>query len=178
MWIKKVIEATQEIATYFQTEKIVLLTESDLKVHLSNKIREKFDDNITVNTESPWHDTYETNSIYYIDITAFDREKLNLANNSNTNRKGYRYDDDALAIELKYFRYEVDINRISEDFSKMRLLIKAPKNECFIIAAANTPELYNSAKIFMENQINQYRNEFDKRVKVFLFDKKNFEEIK
>lgn len=178
MWTTQVIESTKEIAESFKRGQLILLTESDLKTSLSNKISEKLSDNITVNTESPWYDTYETNSTYFVDITAFDRDKLKITYDPSTNRKGYKYDDEALAIELKYFRYKADIEEIAGDFSKMRLLIKAPKNDCFIIASARTTELFDSAKIFMENQMNTYRNEYSDRVKVYLFDTEKIIEIK
>ena len=178
MWTTQVIEATNEIAKHFKAGQLILLTESDLKTSLSNKIREKLNDNITVNTESPWYDTYETNSTFFIDITAFDKDKLKVTYDSTTNRKGYKYDDEALAIELKYFRYKADIEEIAGDFRKMRLLIKAPKNDCFIIATARTTELFDTAKIFMENQMKTYRTEYNDRVKVYLFDTEKIVEIK
>lgn len=177
MWTTKTIEATKEIAESYKVGKIVLLTESDLKTSLSNKIKEKVADNITVNTESPWYDTYETNSTYYIDITAFDKDKLKLTYDSTTNRKGYKYDDEALVIELKYFRHNDDIKGIAGDFSKMKLLIKTPKNDCFIIAAARTTELFETAKIFMESQMEIYRVEYNNKVKVYLFNTEELIEI-
>jgi hypothetical protein len=177
MWTTKVIEATNEIADDFKTGELIFLTESDLKTSLSNKLRGKVTSNITVNTESPWYDTYETNSTYYIDITAFDKDKLKITYDATTNRKGYKYDDEALAIELKYFRHNDDVKEIAGDFKKMRLLIKAPKNDCFIIATARTKELFESAKIFMESQMKIYRNEYNSRVKVFLFDTEKIIEI-
>lgn len=168
MWTNQVIEAIKEIANEYQKKKLILLTESDFKTSLSNRIREKVSSNITVNTESPWYDTYETNSTYYIDITAFDRKKLNLTYDPTTNRKGYKYEEEALVIELKYFRYNEDINEIAADFNKMYLLVKAPKNECFIIALARTLEQFEMATVYMENQLNIYRTEYSNRVKVYL----------
>ncbi len=61
MYTNKVILATNEIADLFISKSITFLTESDFKVAFSNKIKEKFDGNITVNTESPWYDTYTRN---------------------------------------------------------------------------------------------------------------------
>jgi hypothetical protein len=177
MWTNKAIDSIKEIADSYIAGKIILLTESDLKSLLSNKIREKVTDNIIVNTESPWYDTYETNSTYFIDIRAFDKNKLNIRYDSNTNRKGYKYDDEALALELKYFRYNQDIGKIAKDFDKMRLLIKAPKNDCFIIAAARSKELFASAKIFMESQMEIHRVEYNNRVKVYLFGTEELIEI-
>lgn len=177
MWTNQVIEAINEVVIDFQNGQITLLTESDLKTSLANKIKEKLSSNITVNTESPWYDTYETNSTYYIDITAFDRDKLKITYDPTLNRKGYKYDDEALAIELKYFRYTQDIEEISRDFSKMRLLIKAPKNDCFVIAGARTNEIFSQAKAFMENQMSIYRAECGNRVKVYLFDTNELIEI-
>lgn len=178
MWTSKVIEATKEIASSFQAKQLILLTESDLKTTLANRIKEKLSENISVNTESPWYDTYETNSTYFIDITAFDKNKLKVTYDASTNRKGYKYDDEALAIELKYFRYKEDIEEIAKDFSKMRLLIKAPKNDCFIIASSRTTELFDAAKVYMENQMNDCRTEFNDRVKVYLFGPESTIEIK
>lgn len=178
MWTSKVIEATQELASSFQSKELILLTESDLKTTLANRIKEKLSENISVNTESPWYDTYETNSTYFIDITAFDKDKLKVTYDAATNRKGYKYDDEALVIELKYFRYKEDIEEIAKDFSKMRLLIKAPKNDCFIIASARTTELFDAAKVYMENQMDDYRAEFNDRVIVYLFGPEFTIEIK
>jgi hypothetical protein len=178
MWTNKVKEATYEIAEVFQAKQLILLTESDLKTSLANKIKEKLSDNISINTESPWYDTYETNSTYFIDITAFDKDKLKVTYDPTTNRKGYKYDDEALAIELKYFRYKSDIEEIAKDFSKIRLLIKAPKNNCFIIASSRTTELFDAAKIYMESQMNDFRSEFNDRVKVYLFGPEKTIEIK
>lgn len=177
MWVSKVIEATNEIAESFRTREIVLLTESDLKTSLSNKIKKKFTGSITVNTESPWYESPDSSSPYYIDITAYDRDKLQVTYDPSTRRKGYKYDDEALAIELKYFRHIEDIQEIAGDFKKMQLLIKAPKNDCFIIAAARTKELFEAAQLFMQRQMNDYRNEYNSRVKVYLFGTEEFVEI-
>lgn len=178
MWKTQVIEATKEIADSFQSGQLILLTESDLKTTLSNKLRERLNENITVNTESPWYDTYETNSTYCIDITAFDKDKLKLNYDPTTHRKGYSYNDTALVIELKYFRYKTDIKAIAGDFSKMVLLTKAPKNDCYIIASARTEELFKAAKIFIENQMETYRTQYNNRLKVYLFSPENLIEIK
>ncbi|MEX0662954.1 MAG: hypothetical protein WEA58_02120 [Balneolaceae bacterium] len=168
MFTDKVIEATNEVAELFISKTAIFLTESDFKVAMSNKIREKFDKNITVNTESPWYDNYITNKTYFVDITAFDQNKLQITYDPTLNRKGYKYDDEALAVELKYFRFERDINEVSKDFDKTRLLIKSPKNECFIIASARTIEIFDKANDFMQSQLNLYEEEFKGRIKVFL----------
>jgi len=178
MWITQVIESIKEIAENLKSGQITLLTESDLKTSLSNKIQSKLADNITVNTESPWYDTYETNSTYFVDITAFDRDKLKITYDRETNRKGYKYEDEALAIELKYFRHNDDVQKIAEDFNKMRLLIKAPKNDCFIIACARTNTLFETAKQFMQNQMDIHKRNYSDRVKVFLFSLEQIVEIK
>jgi len=179
MYSKSVIESIKEISEKYINNKITILTESDFKVLLTNQIRGKFSNNITVNTESPWYDTYESNKTYYVDITAFDQLKLQITYNPKLNRKGYKYEDEALAIELKYFRYKEDIKEIAKDFSKTRLLIKAPKNECFIIALARNIEIFDESKIFMEKQMIKYRNEFTKRgVLVYLIGPEKIIEIK
>ncbi|MGN0001909.1 MAG: hypothetical protein ACI35V_00615 [Sphingobacterium composti] len=177
MFLNKVDEATRKIADSFKTGELILLTESDLKTSLSNTIREILSNNYTVNTESPWYDTYETQSTYFIDITAFDKHKLTIKYDSTTHRKGYKYDDEALVIELKYFRYKSDIEEIASDFSKMRLLTMAPKNDCYIIAAARTKELFETAKKFMQNQLNIYRGQYNNKVKVYLFNTEDIMEI-
>lgn len=105
---------------------------------------------------------------YFVDITAFDQNKLQVTYDPRLNRKGYKYDDEALAVELKYFRYKEDIPEISKDFAKVKLLIRAPKNECFIIAAARTEDIFMEAKEFMDKQVAVYRSEFESRVVVFL----------
>jgi hypothetical protein len=178
MFFEKVIESVNEIATKYSKQEVTFLTESDFKVHLSNTIGNKFGNNITVNTESPWYDTYVTNKTYYIDITAFDRNKLQVTYDPNLNRKGYKYDDEALAVELKYFRHKDDINEIIKDFDKCNLLVKAPKNECFIIAMARTEELSIEASKVMETQMEKYRNEYRDRVKVYLISPSELTEIK
>lgn len=169
MFTNKVIEATQEIANSFKNEEIIFLTESDFKTALSNNIKSKFKNNITINTESPWYDTYVTNNTYFIDITAFNKDKLQITYDPNLNRKGYKYEDEALAMELKYFRYNADIAEIAKDFYKVSLLLNAPKNECFIVAGARTSEIFEQAKIFMETQLNIYRTEYSGKVKIYLF---------
>ena len=179
MWTKQVIKAIKEVAKRFQEEQLIFLTESDLKANLSSEIeRELCNSNITVNTESPWYDIYETNSTYYIDITIFDRSKLQIKYDETTYRKGYKYEDEALAIELKYFRHNDDIPKIINDFNKARLLIKAPKNNCFIIACARTEELSKAAELFMQSQMDKFREEYYARVKIFLINPKEIIEIK
>ena len=177
MYTEKVILATNEVADLFISKVITFLTESDFKVAFSNKIKEKFDANITVNTETPWYDTYETHKTYYVDITAFDQNKLQITYDPELNRKGYKYEDEALAVELKYFRYESDINEISKDFKKISLLINAPKNECFIIASARTKDIYKNAKEYMNWQMDLYRKEYKDRVKIYLIGPEEMIEI-
>jgi hypothetical protein len=177
MWTNQVITATQELAGNFHNKKITILTESDLKTYLVAKIREKVDPNVTVNTETPWYDIYTTNQTYYIDITAFDNDKLEIIYDPATNRKGYKYEDEAIAVELKYFRYVADLEGISGDFKKMNLLTKMPKNDCFIIALARTKDLFDAAKKFMEDQMSKYRIEYNGKVRVYLFDPESLVEI-
>lgn len=169
MFTDKAIQSIVEIAENFQNEKIILLNESDLESLLSNRIRNKFDSNISVNTQSPWYDEYVTHRKYIVDITAYDKNKLYLAYIPELKKKGYKYDDEALAIELKYFRYKEDIKEISGDFKKMTLLSKAPKNECFIIAGARTQEIFEQAEIYMKSQLEIFQEEFGGKVKIYLF---------
>lgn len=178
MYTEQVKEATNEIFTKYIKNEIIFLTESDFKVALTYQIRDKFGKDVTINTESPWYDTYETNKIYYVDITAFDSNKLQLTYDPQLNRKGYKYKDEALVIELKYFRYTDDVKEIEKDFGKTRLLIKAPKNECFIIAVARTTEIFDEAKTFMDNQMNMYRSEYGNRVVVYLMGPEKIIELK
>jgi len=177
MYTKKAILATKEVANLFISNKLKFLTESDFKVSLSNKLKEKFDENITVNTESPWYDTYETQKSYFVDVTAYDENKLQITYDPKLNRKGYKYEDEALAVELKYFRYESDISEISKDFEKTRLLIKAPKNECFIIAFARTEEIFKNATDYMNCQLDLYREKYSNRVKIFLIGPEEITEL-
>lgn len=168
MFEKNVKTATQEVAEKFQNQEIIFLTESDLKTALCNSLRNIIHSDFSVNTESPWYDTIN-NDTYYIDITAYNKKKFQLTYLDEFSRKGYKYDDEALTIELKYFRYVSDIQSIIGDFHKTSLLIKSPKNECFIIAGARTTEIFNFAKTFMVNQFEHYRTEYNSRVKIFLF---------
>lgn len=169
MYSKETVESIEQIAKDFKEKKIVFLNESDLESSLSNSIRSKFSTNISVNTQTPWYDENVANCNYIIDITAFDKNKLYLSYNSDLNRKGYKYDDEALSIELKYFRYVSDIAEISRDFEKMSLLVKAPKNECFIVAGARNSEIFEFAKTFMKNQFEHYKDDYQKNVKIYLF---------
>lgn len=177
MWISETVKAINEIADQFRLGQLILLTESDLKTSLANQIRQEVPKNVTVNTESPWYDTYNTKSVFYIDISAFDSDKLQLTYDTTTKRKGYKYDDEALVIELKYFRYEEDIQSILGDFEKMKSLIKAPKNYCFIIAAARTEEIFKNAQQFMKNQMLLNKIEYGDKLKVLLFGDKKMIEI-
>lgn len=169
MLVSEVNSAIMKVAEEYKNDIKLLLTESDLKTSLVGEIKSRVTDSIAVNTESPWYDTYETMRTYFIDITAFDKNKLQLTYDSDTKRKGYRYDDEAIAIELKFFRYRDDIQEIETDFVKMRLLTKAPNNDCFIVAAARTKEIFETAKTFMQEQMELYRLEYDNRVSVYLF---------
>lgn len=177
MWLSETIKATHEIANQFRLGHLILLNESDLKISLANQIKKELPEKITINTESPWYDTYNTKSVFYIDITAFDSDKLQLTYDTTTKRKGYKYDDEALVIELKYFRYEEDIQSILGDFEKMKSLIKAPKNYCFIIAAARTEEIFKNAQQFMKDQMLLNKLEYSDQLKVFLFGNKKMVEI-
>ena len=169
-WVKLVDEAIQVCAGEIKDGNLVVLTESDFKVLLSTKIKQLLKltyPNLTVNTESPWYDE-DTYQKQYIDITVFDQTLLNLSYSSELNRKGYRYDDEAVAIELKYFRYENDIREIEKDFQKTRLLLKSTKNFCYIIALSRTKQILSRAKVDMENWTVQYRLNFSDKVKVYL----------
>lgn len=169
MFKSEILSSIEDVKNKFQSGQLVFLTESDLKIHLVAAISNKIPKNFTINTESPWYDTYETHATYFIDITAFDQNKLQITYDSTTKRKGYKYEEEALAIELKYFRHSDDIPKIADDFFKMSLLIKAPKNDCYIVAAARTPELYNTSKAFMYKQMENYREQYKKRVTLVLF---------
>jgi hypothetical protein len=168
MFTESVLKATKEVAANFISGKVIFLTESDFKTALSSSLTANLEANMTVNTESPWYDTYTTNSTYYIDITAYITDKLQITYDPTLNRKGYKYEDEALAVELKYFRYVSDIQGIADDFHKVSLLIKNPKNECFIVAAARTNEIFNLSKTFINNQFEYYRVEYNSKVKIIL----------
>jgi hypothetical protein len=177
MWIKEFTESISELSAKFANAELILLTESDLKGELSAIFREKVASNVTVNTESPWYDTYETNSTYYVDITAYDRDKLQITYDPQLNRKGYKYEDEAIAAELKYFRHRADITEVASDFNKMRLFLNAPKNYCFIVAGARTKQLFEEAKIFMQQQAQEYQPHFKERVWIYLFGPDELTEI-
>lgn len=177
MWKAKIKKSLKQTYTMIKSGDLIILTESDLKTALANELRKSSVANITINTESPWYDTYITKKSYHIDITAFNSDKLQITYDPSTKRKGYRYDAEALAVELKYFRYTSDISEIKGDYKKMSLLINAPKNECYIIAGARTEELFNEAEILMKTQMNEYRDQYRKLVKVYLFGPTKLKEI-
>ncbi|GEM_PF-2149640 len=177
MCTNEAIQSTYEIANQFRLDQLILLTESDLKISLASQIRKKVKKNITVNTESPWYNTYNANSVFFIDITAFDSNKLQLKYDSTTNRKGYKYDDEALVIELKFFKYHDDIPTVINDFNKMEFLTKADKNNCFIITAARTAELFEMAEKFMRERMQINRLKYNSRLRVYLFGPEKIVEI-
>ena len=179
MFTENTILAVEEVAQKFRNNEIIFLTESDFKLAIANTISLKIDNSdITINTESPWYDTYITKKSYYVDVTAFDKTKLQITYDPVLNRKGYKYDDEALAMELKYFRHNDDVGEIAKDFYKMTLLIQAPNNECFIVAGARTDELFERGKNFMKSQLDIYRTEYSNRVKIYLFGPKSLIEFR
>jgi hypothetical protein len=177
MWTNQIMTSLEQFAESVHNNRITILTESDFKSGLVTKIKENVNENITVNTETPWYDVYITKKTYYVDVTLFDRDKLKITYDPTTNRKGYRYDDEAGSIELKYFRYNSDIEVIAGDFKKMSLLIKMPKNDCFIIALARTTELFIAGEKFMKKQLSDYNLEYDGKVRVFLIGPESLTEI-
>lgn len=102
MCTNETIESTYEIANQFRLDQLIPLTESDLKISLANQIRKKVQKNITVNTESPWYNIYHANSVFLLTLQPSTPINCKLKFDSTTNRKGYKYDDEALVIELKF----------------------------------------------------------------------------
>ncbi len=170
-WIRLVDEAIQNCTNEIKDGGLVILTESDFKVFLSTEIKRTLGiayPNVTINTESPWYDEETPQKPYFIDITVFDRNLLNISYNRELNRKGYRYDDEAIVIELKYFRYEDDVKEIEKDFQKILLLLKSPKNFCYIIALARNEQILLKAKNDMKIWFIKYELGSEDRVRVYL----------
>ena len=179
-WIKFVDKAIKNYVCEVQNNRLVILTESDFKVGLTTEIRKILGaaySNITVNTESPWYDEDSPKQPYYIDITVFDTNLLNISYSPKLNRKGYKYEHEAIVIELKYFRYETDIKEIEKDFQKIKVLLKSPKNFCYIVALARTDEILLKAKNYMENWVVKYELNSNDRVKVYLLDESQLMEL-
>jgi len=147
-WIDRVVDTIDKLSDEMAAQNSIVLTESDLKVHLCTGLRrapEHEQGAWTVNTESPWYDDETGRGPLYIDVTVFDRELLHVGYLAHLRRKGYRYDGPSAAIELKYCRYESDAYGIVDDIKKLRNLARKPTNTCLAVALARTPQIFRKA---------------------------------
>jgi len=148
-WTDKTHAAIEAMTADVATGRVIILTESDLKVQLCSRLRTALQGEtgaLTVNTESPWYDDETAGGpLFFIDVTVFDNELLHLGYIPHLERKGYRYDGPSVAIELKYCRYSADIPGVITDIEKLQIVARKANNSCFVLAMARTRSLFSEA---------------------------------
>ena len=177
-WIDIVISSVQEIQKDFNNNKGLLLTEGDLECILYNKLisNKEFVSNKKckssdwktgfVHSQVTWFKP-DKDSGFEIDLTLLNPESLDIQTFEevqNFPNKGFFYDGEAVAIELKFIRSDIN-KKVSNDaqcdyikivdrlHTSIELLIKKNRysranidNIGFItVVACKTDEIYNLA---------------------------------
>lgn len=150
-WPDKIEGILDRFCRNLPTANFTLLTEGDLQTRTVNALEEALASDpprTTVNTQSPWHDENTGRRLFFIDITIFDSQALEVLYRPNHPRKGYRYSGEAVAIELKFVRHRDDVRGISGDIQKLRNLAENLNSNCFVLAVGLndnlTDEIINS----------------------------------
>ena len=135
----------------------MVLSEADLEKLLSVEISKLIDcdsntERFAAHNQISHYPEERPGIDYRVDIVMMKNKKIKI---SNKHHKRFEYDDDSIAIELKYFKERPKANEIKQDLKKSDSLLKERSNSAFFSVVLLEDNAYRD---IVEGCFDNYRN--------------------
>jgi hypothetical protein len=171
---------------YSQDER-TLINEDDLKYKVRQSIENaaNTDNDILVKPEVPWYDkdAIELRPKFYLDLTVFRNSVFELRlRDQAMRRKGYYYNDNSLAIMLKFVKPTFNFSEIAEDIGKLKIFAdetseQANQHKPILIIGITDNRLYKQTEEKILSSLRKYDNTYLSRLTIFFFNQTKFERL-
>lgn len=186
-WNNILESSLRKLQTEYSQDERTLINEHDLKYKVRQAI-EKYanaDNDILVKPEVPWYDkdATELRPKFYFDLTVFRNSIFQLRMRDQAmRRKGYYYNDNSLAIMLKFVKPTFNFSEITEDIEKLKIFSdetaeQANQHKPILIIGITDDILYKQTEERIISALKPYENDYLSRLTIFYFNQKQFERL-
>jgi|GEM_PF-4030316 len=186
-WTSILDTSLRELKNEYSIDQRAIINEDDLKYKVRNSIEKiaNTDNDILVKPEVPWYDkdSVQLKPKFYFDLTVFRNTIFQLRlHDQSMRRKGYYYNDNSLAIMLKFIKPSFDFSEISKDIEKLKVFSDETKEQSnqhkpILIIGITDDQLYMQAEEKIASTLKDYDNIFLSRLTIFYFNQTKFERL-
>jgi hypothetical protein len=186
-WTSILDTSLRELKNEYSIDQRSIINEDDLKYKVRNSIEKiaNTDNDILVKPEVPWYDkdSVQLKPKFYFDLTIFRNTVFQLRlRDQSMQRKGYYYNDNSLAIMLKFIKPSFDFSEISKDIEKLKVFSDETKEQSnqhkpILIIGITDDRLYKLAEEKIASTLKDYDNIFLSRLTIFYFNQTKFERL-
>lgn len=186
-WTTILDTSLKELKTQYSEDERTLINEDDLKYKVRQFIENasNADNDILVKPEVPWYDKDTTGlkPKFYFDLTVFRNSVFELRlRDQAMRRKGYYYNDNSLAIMLKFVKPTFNFSEISDDIQKLKVFAdeteeQADQHKPILIIGITDDHLYKQTEEKIVSSLKDYDNNYLSRLTIFYFNQTKFERL-
>lgn len=186
-WTTILETSLKELKTQYSEDVRTIINEDDLKYKVRQFIENaaNADNDILVKPEVPWYDkdAIELKPKFYFDLTVFRNSIFELRlRDQAMRRKGYYYNDNSLALMLKFVKPTFNFSEISEDIAKLKVFADETKEQAnqhkpILIIGITDDQLYEQTEEKIVSSLKNYDNNYLSRLTIFYFNQTKFERL-
>jgi len=186
-WINLLENSLIELKNEFFIDHRTVINEDDLKYKVRNSLEKlaNIENDILVKPEVPWYDKDAPglNPKFFFDLVVFRNSIFELRlRDQQLRRKGYYYDDNSLAIMLKFVKPTFNFNEIKEDIEKLEVFSNETEEDVnrhkpILIIGITDDRLYRLTEEKIVSVLKDYDNVFLSRLTIFYFNQTKFERL-
>ncbi len=186
-WNNILETSLRELQNEYSNDNRMIINEHDLKYKVRQYIEKEAntENDILVKPEVPWYDkdSSELRPKFYFDLTIFRDSLFQLRlRDRELRRKGYYYNDNSLAIMMKFVKPTFNFAEIEEDIAKLKVFADETKSQSnqhkpILIIGITDELLYELTENKIISSLKSYDNEFLLRLTIFYFNQTKFERL-
>jgi hypothetical protein len=183
-WTTILDNSLKELRTQYFMDERAIINEDDLKYKVRQFIEKASNEvnDILVKPEVPWYDknAAELKPKFYFDLTVFRNSIFELRlRDQAMRRKGYYYNDNSLAIMLKFVKPAFNFSEISNDIEKLKVFADETEEQAnlhkpILIIGITDDHLYKQTEEKIVSSLKGYENNYLSRLTIFYFNQTKF----
>jgi hypothetical protein len=186
-WTTILDASLKELKTGYLEDEREIINEHDLKYKVRQFIEKvaNIENDILVKPEVPWYDKNSEvlRPKFYFDLAVFRKSVFQLRlRDQAMRRKGFNYNDNSLAIMLKFVKPTFNFSEIDEDIEKLKVFAdetmrQANQHKPILIIGITDDRLYKQTEAKIISTLKNYDNHFLSRLTIFYFNQTKFERL-
>ncbi len=183
-WTNIIENAVKDLQEIYSKDENSIINEDDLKYKVRQEIEKKAtaESDMLLKPEVPWYDKdapgYRPK--FYFDLTIFKKSIFELRMRDQAmRRKGYYYNDNSIAVMLKFVKPDFRFSEIKDDIDKLVVFSTETKEEAdnhkpLLIVAATDNRLFEQVENSIVNAVASIDQNEINRITILYFNRNKF----